>query len=398
MPSPVSRSLLRVVLFALATACAGEWLSAAESQAPGKVDRLRAYVGTYTRGASKGIYLLELDLAAGKLQSVGLAGEAVNPSFVALHPSRPLLYTVGEIDQFAGKKSGAVSAFSVDPKTGRLTLLSQESSQGTGPCHLAVDRTGQCVVVANYGSGSVACLPILEDGRLGPATSFFQHEGKSVNPQRQQGPHAHCTVLDAANRFLFVCDLGLEKIMSYRLDPAKGELRPSDPPATAVTPGSGPRHLAFHPNGRYAYVINEMGNTVTAFTYDAQRGTLASLKTISTLPEGFNKGSNTTAEVQVHPSGRFLYGSNRGHNSIAIFAIDAASGRLRSLGHQSTQGKTPRSFAIDPAGAYLLAANQDSDNIVLLAIDGQTGVLRPTGQSVSVGAPVCIEFLPACKP
>lgn len=355
-------------------------------------EKLWVYVGTYTRRESKGIYRMELDLASGRMESVMLAGETVNPSFLALHPNRPFLYAVGEMASFGGKKAGAVSAFAIERGSGKLALLNQQSSEGTGPCHVVVDRTGRYVLVANYGSGSAACLPIAEDGRLGPATSSVQHEGSSVDPRRQQGPHAHSINLDPANRFAFVADLGLDKVMTYQFDAAGGRLLPNDPPSASVAPGAGPRHFAFHPNGRFAYVINEMGSTVTAFAYHAARGALEPLETVATLPAGF-QGENTTAEVQVHPSGRFLYGSNRGHDSIAVFAIDSATGKLRALGHQSTEGKTPRNFGIDPTGRYLIAANQDSDNLVLMRIDPETGLLRPTGQQVHVSMPVCVKML-----
>jgi 6-phosphogluconolactonase len=246
--------------------------------------------------------------------------------------------------------------------------------------------------VANYGGGSVACLPIGEDGRLGDATAFIQHKGSSVNPQRQREPHAHSINLDAANRFAFVADLGLDKVLVYRFDPSAGTLEPNDPPAAVIASGSGPRHFAFHPSGRFAYVINELNSTVTAFAYDAERGTLQTLQTVTTLPEGFD-GKSFPAEVQVHPSGKFLYGSNRGHDSIACFAIDAATGRLTPIGHEPTQGKNPRNFGIDPTGAYLLAANQDGDNVVAFRIDPATGKLSPTGQSIRVPMPVCVKFM-----
>lgn len=357
-------------------------------------EKLWVYIGTYTKTSSKGIYLLELDLANGKLQPVGLVGETVNPSFLALHPSRPLMYAVGEMADFEGKKTGAVSAFSIAPKTGKLTLLNQQSSQGAGPCHVSVDRSGRCVLVANYSGGSVACLPIQSNGRLGEATAFVQHVGAGPNPKRQQGPHAHSINMDPTNQFAFVADLGLDKLMIYRLDAEKGQLNPNQPAWASVPAGAGPRHLAFHPNGRFAYVINEMGCTVTAFRYDAEQGSMEALETVSTLPEGLVADSSiTTAEVQVHPSGKFLYGSNRGHQSIAVFTIDQATGMLSAVAHTSTEGKTPRNFGIDPTGTYLLAAHQDSDNIVLFRIDPETGKLTSTGQSVNIPMPVCVKFL-----
>lgn len=358
-----------------------------------KLEKMMVYVGTYTQGGkSKGIYLLEMDPETGKLTPKGAVAEVANPSFLAIHPNRRYLYAVGEISDFAGKKSGAVNAFSIDSGTGVLTLLNQQPSVGAGPCHLIVDRSGKNVLVANYGGGSVAALPLAADGRLGEASAFIQHEGKSVNPRRQEGPHAHSINVDRANRFAFAADLGLDKVLIYRLDSSKGTLSPNDPPAGVVPPGSGPRHFAFHPNGRYAYVINEISSTVTGFAFDSKSGALNPLQTLSTLPAEY-RGGGGTAEVQVHPSGKFLYGSNRGHDSIAIFAINAGTGMLSPAGHQLTGGKTPRNFGIDPTGAFLLAANQNSDTIVVFRIDAQTGALSPAGHQVEVPSPVCVKFL-----
>lgn len=373
-----------------ATCLAGE---PAKPAKPNASDTLWAYIGTYTGKESKGIYLCRLDLAKGTLELAGLAGEAQNPSFLAVHPTRPRLYAVGELDEFKHKRTGAIDAFSIQPKTGKLTLLNQQPSGGTGPCHLTVDRTGRWLLAANYGGGSIICLPIGHDGRLGDSTSFIQHRGTSVDPGRQTGPHAHGIVLDAANHFVFVPDLGLDKVMVYRFNPSTGRLSAADPPSASVAPGAGPRHIAFHPNGRWAYVICEMGNTVTAFQYDAAAGKLQTLETLSTLPADFH-GQSWTAEVAVHPSGKFLYGSNRGHNSIAIFAIDGDTGKPRLFGHQSSGGKTPRNFAIDPTGRYLLAANQDSHNIVVFRINRDNGKLEPTGSEVKVSSPVCVTMLP----
>lgn len=357
-------------------------------------ESMRVYVGTYTQDGSRGIYLFTLDLATGKLSPGGVVGEVANPSFLAIHPNRRFLYAVNEVGRFAGKRSGAVSAFSLEPATGKLTLLNQQSSEGTGPCYVTIDRSGKNALVANYGGGSVAVLPISGDGRLKPATAAIQHTGSSVDRGRQDAPHAHSINVDPDNRFAIAADLGLDKLFVYRFDAAKGTLVPNDPPATKVAPGAGPRHFAFHPSGRFGYVINEMGSSVTALAYDAERGVLRELQTIGTLPAGFT-GANTTAEVQVHPSGKFLYGSNRGHDSIAIFTIDPTTGRLKAAGHQPTQGKMPRNFGIDPAGHYLLAANQDSGSIVVFRIDAETGRLDPTGNLVNVPKPVCVKLLPA---
>ncbi len=353
---------------------------------------IRVYIGTYTWGGSKGIYRAELDLASGRLSPAQVAAETTNPSFLAIHPNRKFLYAIGEFGDFQGRKTGVVSAFSIDAATGTLALLNQQSSQGPGPCHVNLDRSGQCALVANYSGGSIACLPIGADGRLGEASSVIQDKGKGADPRRQEGPHAHSVNVDAANRFAFAADLGLDKVFIFRLDPAAAKLTPNNPAWIALPPGSGPRHFAFHPNGRFAYVINEMKSTITAMRYDAQRGALTALATVSTLPEGFT-GNNTTAEVQVHPSGKFLYGSNRGDDSIAMFAIDETTGEPHYLGVESTQGKNPRNFAVDPTGSYLLAANQDGNNIVVFNIDSGSGKLHPTGNSLKVAAPVCVKFM-----
>jgi 6-phosphogluconolactonase len=351
------------------------------------------FVGTYTGAKSKGIYRYELDPASGRLSAGEVAAETTNPSFLAVHPTRKFLYAVGEVGSFGGQKAGAVSAFGLDAKTGQLTPLNQQPSGGPGPCHVTVDRAGKCVLVANYSGGSAASLPLEPDGKLRPPASVVQHSGKGHDPARQEGPHAHSINVDAGNRFAMVADLGLDKVFIYRLDAEACTLSPNDPPFAAVDPGSGPRHFAFHPDGKHAYVINELNSTVTAFDFDGNRGVLTPKQTVPTLPLGL-KVANTTAEVQVHPSGKFVYGSNRGHDSIAIFQVDPATGQLAAAGHQPTGGKTPRNFGIDPSGTFLLAANQDSDSITVFRIDPATGGLTPTGQTVSVGKPVCVKFVP----
>jgi 6-phosphogluconolactonase len=399
-PRPVRlhRRLLGIALFLVAVSFCN--LGRAGGNAMATADdsgakTLWLYVGTYTNGKSQseGIYLLELDLASGTLTSKGAVAKLKDPSFLAIHPSRKFLYAVNELGEFQGKKGGGVSALAIDPATGGLKLLNQQSSVGSGPCHLSVDHTGKDVLVANYGSGSVACLPIHEDGTLGEASAFIQHEGKGADPSRQSSPHAHSVNLDAANRFAFAADLGLDKVFVYRFDAGKGSLSPNDPPFARVAPLTGPRHFAFHPSGKFAYVIGEMANTVTAFSYDAASGILTEIQTITTLPTDFT-GRSHTAEVQVHPSGKFVYGSNRGHNSIAIFAVDPATGKLTAAGHEPTLGKNPRNFAIDPTGAYLLAENQDSDSIVLFKIDAATGGLTKVGEPVRIPRPVCIKMMP----
>jgi 6-phosphogluconolactonase len=353
------------------------------------------YFGTYTTNTkSKGIYVSRFDDRTGALTPPTLAAEASSPSFLAPHPSRDLVYAVSEINEFEGKKSGAVSAFAIERRTGALTLLNQQSSGGSGPAHVVVDRSGRNVLVANYGGGSVAVLPIAPDGKLQPASAFVQHTGASVNPQRQKGPHAHSVNVDAANRYAYVADLGLDKVLIYRYNPATGSLTASDPPFVEVEPGSGPRHFAIHPGGRFAYVINEIPCTITAFSRDTSGGGLKALTTVSTLPAGQTVAQGySTAEVQVHPSGRFLYGSNRGHDSIVVFAIDGKTGGLTLVQHEPTQGNTPRNFGIDPSGRYLLAANQRSDSVVVFRIDAKAGRLTPTGHRIEVGAPVCVKFV-----
>jgi 6-phosphogluconolactonase len=358
-----------------------------------KTTKFWVYIGTYTKGKSKGIYRCEFDAATGKLSEPVLAAELTDPSFLAIHPSNRHLYAVGEMDQFKGKASGAVTAFSIDPSNGELKRLNQKPSGGAGPCHVVVDRQGKNVLVANYGGGSAAVLRIEDDGRLGEQTGFSQHSGKSVDPRRQEGPHAHSINLDAANRFAFVADLGLDQVLIYRFDADKGTLQKNEPPSVKIEPKSGPRHFAFHPSGRFAYTNNELANTVTAMNYESEKGEPTEIQTISTLPEGYNKPSYT-AEVQVHPSGKFLYCSNRGHDSIAVFTIDDKTGKLTAAGHQGENIKTPRNFSIDPTGKFVLVANENGDSILVFRVDGQTGALQATGEKVEVGKPVCVKFLP----
>ncbi|HEV3119525.1 MAG TPA: lactonase family protein [Gemmataceae bacterium] len=356
-------------------------------------EKMWVFVGTYTGKASKGIYRCELDLATGKLSDPVVAAEVVSPSFLAIHPNHRFLYAVTETSDFGGKKAGAVSAYALDPKSGELRLLNIQSSGGAGPCHLVVDHKGKDVLVANYGGGSAGVLPIKDDGSLEALSSFIQHRGSSVNRQRQEGPHAHSINVSQDNRFAFVADLGLDKVLIYRFDASAGTLTANDPPAARVTPGSGPRHFALHPNGKWAWVINEMANTVTRFDYDAERGALQPRESVSSLPKGFT-GTSYTAEVQAHPSGKFLYGSNRGHDSIAVFAIDQDTGTVTPVAHQAEGIKVPRNFGIDPTGAYLIVANQDGDSLIVFRINGDTGALTPAGSTVKVPMPVCVKMVP----
>lgn len=343
------------------------------------------YFGTYTRKESKGIYVARLDVATGKVTEPQLAAETVDPSFVAIHPNRRYLYSVSE-------SGGSASAFSIDPASGKLTFFNKVSSKGGMPCHLNVDKTGRALVVANYGTGSTSCMPVGADGKLGEVVGFIQHSGSSVDKRRQMGPHAHSANLSQDNRFLVVADLGLDRVIVYKFDPAKAMITPNDPPFATVKPGSGPRHFTFHPKGKFAYVINEMASTVTAFKWDAKRGAFSEIETVSTLPAGTTT-NNSTAEVVAHPNGKFLYGSNRGHNTLAVFQIDTAKGTLKLVENAPTQGEIPRNFSIAPGGKWLLAANQNTDNVSVHAIDQSSGKLTPTGQMLKVGAPVCIRYV-----
>jgi 6-phosphogluconolactonase len=349
------------------------------------------YIGTYSGGDSKGIYVYNFDEATGELSFTGETAGVANPSFLALHPNGRFLYAVNEVGEVNGQPGGGVTAFAIDAGSGGLTLLNQQSSRGSGPCHVSVDSSGRLATVANYGAGSIAALPIGEDGILAAASSFFQHEGSSVNPQRQKEPHAHSVTIDPANRLAFACDLGVDKIFIHTLDTQNQQMVPHHVPFATLHPGAGPRHMAFHRALPFAYVINELDCTLSTFAYDARQGTLEEIDSVTTLPEGF-AGTNSCADIHISPDGRFLYGSNRGHDSIAIFEIDQNSGRLTPIGHEPTQGANPRNFAIAPDGKYLLAANQNGNNIVVFRIDTETGRLSPTGQIVEVPTPVCVKF------
>lgn len=355
-----------------------------------------AYFGTYTSGKSKGIYVSRFDSGTGKFSTPELAAETKNPSFLAVHPSEQFLYSVGEVNDTQGKRAGAVNAYTVNAKTGQLTALNQQTSGGTGPCHVSVDATGKCVLVANYAGGSIAALPIQADGSLGEAATTIQHTGASVNPNRQTKPYAHFIVPTPDNRFALTCDLGLDKVLAYQLDPAAAKLTVSQPPSAMVPPGSGPRHLAISPDSKFIYVINELKLTISVFTFDPKTAAMSEVQTLSTLPADYaSSDKDSCAEIAVHPSGKFVYGSNRGHDSIAGFSVEPKTGKLTLGQHASTQGKTPRHFAIDPTGQWLFAENQNSDSVIGFAIDAATGKLKPTGESVTVGSPVCLVFVKA---
>ena len=362
-------------------------------------DAMRVYVGTYTRDKGKGIYLYDFDTKSGALKQVGVAAETSNPSFLAPTPDYKHLYAVGEMTEVdsGGKKSGVLRAFAVDPSTGMLTLLNQESTGGTGPCHVSLDSRGRFAFVANYGSGTVASLPVQPDGKLAEPASVIQHEGTGPNDKRQTGPHAHGIWPSPDDRFVLACDLGLDKVLVYKLDPASGKLTPNDPPSGSVPPGAGARHAAFSPDGKFLYVINEMGNSVTAFAWDAKRGALNEVQTVTTLPEG-HKETSHCAEIVMHPSGKFVYGSNRGHDSIAAFTVDPKTGKLTPAGHTPLgSGNWPRNFNVDPSGRWLIAAGEKSDTLQVFKIDEKTGGLTQVGEKVECPAPACVVFAPAGK-
>lgn len=350
------------------------------------------YIGTYTRGESEGIYMSSLSMEDGTLAPPKLAAELQNPSFLAISQDTRKLYSVGATPEYLEKnnKNGAISAFAFN-EDGTLRLLNQESSGGGGPCHVAFGPGDNFLLISNYGGGSFSTLPIGEEGQLAPATSFFQHEGKSVHESRQKGPHGHAMYMVPGSDLALAVDLGLDKVMIYKMHGRNGELKLHSPAFIPIEPGSGPRHLATNAQGDRVYVLNELSSTLDAFKFNQRTGESEHLATYPTLPEDF-EGNNTTAEIYVHRSGKWLYCSNRGHDSIATFRIDRESGTLTPLGHVSTLGKTPRHFQMDPLGQYLLVANQDSHNIVVFEIDQKIGTLKPTGNQIQVHSPVCIEF------
>jgi 6-phosphogluconolactonase len=352
------------------------------------------YVGTYTEKDSKGIYAFRFDATSGDLTPAGLAAETINPSFLAVDPNHRFLYAVNEVPKYQGAVSGAVSAFAIDPLSGKLTLLNEVPSRGADPCYVSLDQTGKYVLVANYTGGSAAVFPVSQDGRLGESSAFLQFVGSSANHERQAGSHAHWIETTADNRFVIIADLGADQLHVYRFDPVHGALGENDPGFAALDRGAGPRHVAFHPTGKAVYVVNELNSTVTSFSYDARYGALSPLHTVSTLPANFS-GKNSTAEIHVHPNGKFLYVSNRGDDSITVFSLDLANGTLATVDRVSTQGKTPRNFEIDPTGTRLFVANQATGNIVVFRIDTKTGKLTPTGQVLQVPAPVSLKFVPA---
>ncbi|MBN1998404.1 lactonase family protein [candidate division KSB1 bacterium] len=350
------------------------------------------YVGSYTSNPSEGIYVYQMDRESGELTLKHTVGNITNPSFLTLDSQHRFLYAVQEVSNYNGEFQGAVSAFLVDQKSWNLTPINSQPSFGTSPCYVAVDGNDHFAMLANYSSGTLALYPLKEDGSLASASHVVQHEGSSVNKNRQNEPHAHSVNPAPNNRFVLAADLGIDKILVYQLDSAGGKLLPNDPPSVSTQPGAGPRHFTFSPDGRFCYVINELNSSLAVYSWDAEAGELKSVETFSTLPQDY-KGTNSCADVHITPDGRFLYGSNRGLDSLSIFSIDSETGKLTPAGYQSTMGQTPRNFAIDPTGTFLLVANQNSDNVVVFRINKQSGELTETGCVVSVSKPVCIKVV-----
>lgn len=355
------------------------------------------YIGTYTARSrlgqhSEGIYHLGLDTRTGALVHLGVTPGIANPTWLAWHPNGHVLYAASEVREHGQRSDGAVVAYARDAATGALTRLNDALTLGAGPCHLTVHPNGRLLFVANYASGSLTVIPVREDGSLEPASQLIQHVG-APGPvaDRQEGPHAHCVALDPTGRYVLAADLGLDQVLIYRIDLAGQRLAPADPPVINLRPAAGPRHIAFHPNGRWLYITGELDSTLTVLAWDAERGQLEHVQVIGTLPEGWT-GINYPAEVTVAPSGRFVYMSNRGHDSIAIFAADPATGKLTPAGHAPTQGNFPRHFALDPTAAFMVVANQNEDNVVSYRVDAATGALTPTGHTAAVPLPVCVRF------
>lgn len=355
------------------------------------------YIGTYTSsGKSEGIYVQKFNSETGQLTPLHTIKNVVEPSFLAIDKSRKFLYAVNETEEFEGKKSGAVSAFAIDQKTGNLQFLNKQPSLGGAPCHLSVSDNEKYVLVANYVGGNVAVLPIEKDGKLGASVDLAQHTGFGSNKDRQTAAHAHSIILAIHNRFAYAADLGIDRILIYQFDDKTGKLTPNPAqPFYQTKAGAGPRHFTFHPNGKYAFVINELDLTITSLAFDKKTGTLTEIQTVPTLPANVLRTGASCADIHVSPIGNFLYGSNRGHNSIVCYQIDEKTGMLKYVEHTSTQGKKPRNFAIDPTGKYLLVANQDSDTIVVFGVDEKTGKLQSTGVSAQVPVPICLKFIPA---
>jgi len=383
----------------LATSAAGLFALArdSESLAGGEQSQSRSddhllYVGTYTEDTkSEGIYLVRMDARSGKLQRVGAVNAGANPSFLAIHPNGRVLYAVNEVDKQNGKPTGGVSAFAIATNTGELTRRNEQPSEGAAPCYVSVDRSGRVVLVANYNGGSIALFPIETDGSLAPTTHVVHHTGRGPNTERQEAPHAHCIVADPSNRFVLAADLGIDRVLVYRLDLEGKSLRHVEGGDAVMRRGAGPRHLAFHPTLPLVFVANELDSTVASLRFDAERGALSPLVARSTLPAGWT-GANYPADIHIAPSGRTLYASNRGHNSIAVFSVAESTGVLALEQVVPTDGDWPRNFALDPTGRWLLVANQRSDSVVVFGRDQKSGRLTPTLERIALPSPVCLRF------
>jgi len=359
------------------------------------MERLFVYIGTYTQGnsQSEGIYVYQFDPSTGSLSPVSTVKGIENPSFLKVSPKGGFLYAVSEVFEAQGKPGGELRAYSIDRQNGALSHLNSQSTHGACPCHVNVDQAEQYAMVSNYMGGNIAILPLKKDGSLRPASDVVQHRGCSnVNPERQEGPHAHSVTMSPDNKFVIAADLGQDMLRTYKLDIEEGKLLSVEENRVLTTPGAGPRHMDFHPDGRYVFLVNELENSIISYKYHKETGALKMLSTVSTLPDEF-QGESIAADIHVHPNGKFLYASNRGHDSLVIFSIDENTGELKVLGFQSTRGEHPRNFCIDPGGSFLLAANKDSNNIVTFEIDKATGFLWPKGQAVHVPQPVCLAFL-----
>ncbi len=384
------RSFLAKLSAAALAACARSWARSWTNE-QGRL----IFAATYARetGSTIGaIYAFRWDADAGTLASLGLAAATAQPGFLAFTPDRRHLYAANHVDAYQGEKSGSVTSFAVDGASGKLKPINTVSSAGASPAKITVDFTGKAALVANFGGGSAASYRLLRSGALSKPVSRFRYGGHSADPERQAAPHTHCTTVSPDNRYVLINDLGLDRIFVYRLDPLTARLTPNNPPFYEALPGSGPRSFVFHPSGRWAYSLNEIANTVDALAWDGERGSLTRLQNISTLPEGFT-GWNTASTVAVDSSGLFLYASNRGDNSLAVFAISDRDGTLRAVQRVDSGGKTPRHFTLDPGNQWLLVANQDSSNIVVFARNARSGLLAPTGNQYPLTFPVCLVFL-----
>jgi len=353
-------------------------------------DERLVFISAFASGDKGALHAYKLDLETGTLKLAQRTTDVQNPFYLAVSPNQKFVYSI-HAKQFGGKEHEQIAAYQITSAVGELKLLNRQSALGSAACYLDVDATGKSLLVANYTTGSVASLPIKEDGSLDKAASFMQHKGNSVDPARQKEPHAHCIVVSPDNRFAFAADLGLDQVLVYRLDAAKATLTPNQPPFARTPAGAGPRHLTFHPNGKHVYVINELKNSVTCFDYNSASGTLAEKQTISTLPKDF-AGKSYCADLKITPDGRFLYGTNRGHDSIAAYRI-GADGSLTLLAIEPSLGKGPQNLAITSDGKLLLCANMPGNNVAVFRIDAKTGALASVGTPVAVQSPSCIRVI-----